>query len=108
MILGWNIQEFETLSENNQICIVSPIRSFTLCVRDDLDLVLELISKTNQKYKRVFSAAPFWKSSQNITIPKERLASENVWDQNIDKSPDKVLLLAISFEIHCTFAAGQF
>ena len=98
MILGWNIQEFETLSENNQKCIVSPIRSFTLFVRDDLDLVLELISKTNQKYKRVFSAAPFWKSSQNITIPKERLASENVWDQNIDKSPDKLLLLEISLK----------
>ena len=102
MILGWNIQEFETLSENNQKCIVSPIRSFTLFVRDDLDLVLELISKTNQKYKRIFSAAffapPFWKSSQNIKIPKEQLASENVWDQNIDKSPDKVLLLAISLK----------
>ena len=43
-------------------------------------------------------APPFWKSSQNIKIPKEQPASENVWDQNIDKSPDKVLLLAISLK----------
>ena len=97
MILGWNNQEFETLRKLSKMHF-PPISSFTLCARDNLDLVLDLISKTNKKYKRIFSAALLLNFLEIISKYQEQLASENVWDQNIDKSPDKVLLLAISLK----------